>query len=420
MAAYDIKAKITGTGLGTFADDKVCSSIHLCERQCGEMYCSEKCKQAHWHQSHKLLCTGHAKEEDALVQFKIHAVRSNEIFLMVADMFAGVCCYVESQGLGLQGGPTGGPTGGCLEQQQAAASQLVESTFGSYVREQWWDAAVAPKNSDPQELTDALQVLVKDSYNFLSEALDIAGRGLSGVLTAELMSRTIGMFEQNNVGVQLRSPLQSFVSTLQAGSASTSHVSAAAQLISATLGNVGEEEEEDNGEWEHEYDSAYDNDDEEDEVAMEGDGDAMYCMEVGAFPGAKLTSSSSAAANSNKGDEGDTREKSTGDAALDNLHRLIEDDGFDTLFPPLDGVAFYRKICKINHSCEPNVRVIYKEHVPGAGVGLHAQMVSLKPIEEGEELVQSYIDQNMSFEKRKKALRDYGFECRCPKCQEGR
>jgi hypothetical protein len=47
---------------------------------------------------------------------------------------------------------------------------------------------------------------------------------------------------------------------------------------------------------------------------------------------------------------------------------------------------------------------------------LTAQVVALRPIEEGEELVHSYIDQQLSFEARREALLDYGFACSCPKC----
>lgn len=98
------------------------------------------------------------------------------------------------------------------------------------------------------------------------------------------------------------------------------------------------------------------------------------------------------------------------------LDQLIEDNGgADTLFPPLDGTGFFMTTCKINHSCDPNVFVQYNQD---PYLGLVLELVALKDIEEGEELVQSYIDQNLPTEKRQKALRDYGFQCRCHKCIE--
>jgi hypothetical protein len=74
------------------------------------------------------------------------------------------------------------------------------------------------------------------------------------------------------------------------------------------------------------------------------------------------------------------------------LKAMLEEVGADTVYPPLDGTAFYTTICRINHSCNPNVMVKYtciREH------GLCAQMVVLRDIAEGDELVQSYIDQTL-------------------------
>lgn len=85
-------------------------------------------------------------------------------------------------------------------------------------------------------------------------------------------------------------------------------------------------------------------------------------------------------------------EEPSGDASLDKLRALIKETGPDALFPPLDGTALYATLCKINHSCDPNVLVSYtftQEH------GLIAQLHALRPIQVGEELLQSYVDQNV-------------------------
>ena len=95
------------------------------------------------------------------------------------------------------------------------------------------------------------------------------------------------------------------------------------------------------------------------------------------------------------------------------LQEMIEMHGLNTLYPPLDGTAFYGTICRINHSCDPNVRVTY---VNSESYGLQAHLLALRPINIGEELVQSYIDQFESFTERQKALKDYGFSCSCSKC----
>lgn len=103
-------------------------------------------------------------------------------------------------------------------------------------------------------------------------------------------------------------------------------------------------------------------------------------------------------------------------SAHDRARSLISDCGEDSLFPPLDGTAFYHVTCRINHSCLPNVRVTYS---CDAENGLTLHMSSLSDISEGEELFQSYIDQNMPAADRSSALGDYGFKCRCQKCLDG-
>lgn len=67
----------------------------------------------------------------------------------------------------------------------------------------------------------------------------------------------------------------------------------------------------------------------------------------------------------------------------------------------------------INHSCIPNVASAscYNDS--------RISLVSLRPIESGDELLISYIDEELPFEERKaKLLKYYNFECRCQKCVE--
>ena len=91
-------------------------------------------------------------------------------------------------------------------------------------------------------------------------------------------------------------------------------------------------------------------------------------------------------------------------------------DDFDAIFSPLDGTAMFSTVCKMNHSCQPNVLVRYR-----AGWGkyrpLIAQCVALKYIYEGEELCISYIDSDATLMERREELENYGFECSCDKCK---
>lgn len=138
-------------------------------------------------------------------------------------------------------------------------------------------------------------------------------------------------------------------------------------------------------------------DEDEEEEEFTSDAEEENATEVGGASAAMETSQATGPVDEN----------------LAALQELIEEQGMDTLFPPLDGTAFYALICRINHSCDPNVRVVY---VNSPEFGLQATLLALRPIQPGEELVQSYIDQFQPFAVRQKALKDYGFQCVCTKC----
>ena len=56
----------------------------------------------------------------------------------------------------------------------------------------------------------------------------------------------------------------------------------------------------------------------------------------------------------------------------------------------------------------------------GAGAQpLRVRVEALREIGPDEELFFSYIDVEMGVEERQDALRDYGFVCKCPKCERG-
>lgn len=91
--------------------------------------------------------------------------------------------------------------------------------------------------------------------------------------------------------------------------------------------------------------------------------------------------------------EDDAAEMSDPLTSLDTLLMAIEEAGGpDTVFPPLDGTAFYSMLCRINHSCDPNVMVRYSQSRES---GLLAQLVALRDLIPEEELLYSYIDQSL-------------------------
>jgi len=77
----------------------------------------------------------------------------------------------------------------------------------------------------------------------------------------------------------------------------------------------------------------------------------------------------------------------------------------------VEGFALLAVANCMNHSCDPNVIASssHNDH--------RATFVALRPIEEGEELCISYVDDSLEWEERQKLLRKYyRFECTCVRC----
>lgn len=158
------------------------SPLVSCSCNCGEVYCSEQCREHHWSvKGHRLLCTGLITDDEAddhpLINFKVHAMTTNEIFLMVADVFASMCCHLDNLV----------STGVALNQ----AFDIVSRPLAGYVRELWWDAAITPKGYKPVAFKKSLKTLVKDTYDLLSEALQLEAKGYHVLLSEEYLSRSV-------------------------------------------------------------------------------------------------------------------------------------------------------------------------------------------------------------------------------------
>ncbi|PWV08307.1 hypothetical protein C3747_91g55 [Trypanosoma cruzi] len=77
------------------------------------------------------------------------------------------------------------------------------------------------------------------------------------------------------------------------------------------------------------------------------------------------------------------------------------------------GQGVYTVGCLFNHSCEPNLQVVYSESGDET-----LSVVALRDIEPGEELCISYIDESLSYPERQQELYEhYLFFCQCPKCE---
>ena len=331
-----------------------------CQSNCGTLYCNENCRDEHMKKSHKYLCTGYIDEKDAdnncLFQFILHSIETNEIFLLVGDVYARILCDID----------------------EGKSIENAMKPWLGYCRNKWEDVAKTNDTDETAvEFAETLKKLTLESWELLCDAFDLQSKKLDKILDHDFMSRTIGMFEQNNVGVRLTNPILNYIKKMDDDS----------ELIESMLDNIKQIsknlESLDDVEWEDVEDDE-ENDDNDDNKENEIENKSIF-VRVPTNP------------------------------KLIELEEILKEEGEENIFPPLDGTAFYKTICKINHSCCPNCIVRYNTD---SVQGLVAQVIALNEIEEGEELVQSYIDQSLDINSRQAALRDYGFECRCIKCTE--
>ena len=136
---------------------------------------------------HRLLCTGYITEEDAatspLINFKMHACATNEIFLLVADVFASICCEIQKM-----------REEGSLNDESILVAALFP--YSTFVRNPWWEVAIPSRDvlvTDPEEspakFATTLKQLVGESWNMLRVVLDLDSRGLTEILSSDYFAR---------------------------------------------------------------------------------------------------------------------------------------------------------------------------------------------------------------------------------------
>ena len=398
--------------------DDLPKSIVNCRSKCGTLYCSKKCEEESW-LSHSFMCTGNISEVECgdhpLMNFKVHAIQSNEIFLLVAEWIIKVLVsraieilmYKNSQ-----------------NHDKGRSLEDILEEFCDFTMVHWWDVVAYATDDnlnynevlvsdtdygddsssefiEEQDLTDTLKMLCEDSCSlfrdviiryFEDRAQDINQNDdigalyeayleceASGIISADMFSKIIGSFEQNAIGMRGHHPL--FEDTLFGDMDDAElDVHRSGKKFRTKYGNL-----------------------------------VLKCM-------------ANAGLYDQESDDGEACSNSTD--SLQNLQRGLEDlqiksqevfghsdnesDNFNRMFTPFDGTGMFSTACKMNHSCLPNVLVRYRS---GWMHPLILQCIALKNIVEGEELCISYIQSDDEFADRQKALKNYGFVCTCVKCQ---
>ena len=113
----------------------------------------------------------------------MHACATNEIFLLVADVFANICCEIEKM-----------REESSLDDESILVAALFP--YSTFVRNPWWEVAIPSRDilmTDPEEspakFAMTLKQLVCESWNMLREVLDLDSRGLTEVLSSDYFAR---------------------------------------------------------------------------------------------------------------------------------------------------------------------------------------------------------------------------------------
>ena len=91
-------------------------------------------------------------------------------------------------------------------------------------------------------------------------------------------------------------------------------------------------------------------------------------------------------------------------------------DALDVAYSsPCEGTGIFPLQAMLNHSCEPNVTLL-KEEGPEEHDGRVVARL-MRDVAAGEELCNAYVDISLPVRRRRRELREYGFECDCPRCE---
>ena len=91
-------------------------------------------------------------------------------------------------------------------------------------------------------------------------------------------------------------------------------------------------------------------------------------------------------------------------------------DALDAAYStPCDGTGIFPMQATMNHSCEPNVTLLKEEGAEERDGRVVARL--MRDVGAGEELCNAYVDIGLPVRRRRRELREYGFECDCARCE---
>mmetsp|Transcript_64896 Transcript_64896/g.120763 ORF Transcript_64896/g.120763 Transcript_64896/m.120763 type:complete len:482 (-) Transcript_64896:9-1454(-) len=349
-----------------------------CSKGCGELYCSTACRDAHYMHSHNLLCAGLVETEDhPLIKFKYLAIENTDTLLLAAQVFAHLVNRAKA-------------VGGGADTTRALLQELFAFCHAPLKE------ASRPPPGRAKDVEFALHCdrLVGEAAELLKAAFDLHSPSEAAALFEHgplYLSELLGLFEYNNIDVEVASPLGSyFQSRAQMLGMAVAQGSADAQqelqLLEALL---REKEWVMRCVWGEETTGIFDDglDEEGDDIAMSED------EEDDLDEGAISAAAEAAMAKARQYVDGLS------------MNQLLQ-----TRWPAMHGTALFVSVARINHSCAPNLKVDFPDN------SCRLRATALQPLSSGAELCISYIHSELPVQERRRQLAEYGFACNCERC----
>lgn len=351
------------------------------------MYCSEACRDAHFRHSHNLLCTGPIQQEDhPLIRFKYHALEHTDTLLLAAQVLAHLVNRSRASG--------GGP-----EALRGLIAELMVFCHAPFTQA----CRPPPGRERDVEFVAHTDGLIAEAARLLRAAFEIHAPAEAAVLFEHgpaLLSEVLGLFEYNNIDVEVNSMLAPFfaskVQALAASCTSNPQVAAELQAVERLL---REKEWMMRCAWGEETTGIYEDDGEapsgpDSSMTAELDGDAAM-GEGDAAAGDLYDPKVSSALMAEVGAE----------VGRMSLEQLVQ-----APWPTVHGTALFVTVARINHSCVPNLKIEFHRN------SAVLTAIALRPLKAEEELCISYIRQEADVKTRRRQLLEYGFTCSCEKC----
>jgi len=300
------------------------SDTVYCPSGCGEVYCSQTCCTESFSQFHRAMCVGPLENDHPLVKFKKHSLEHYDELVLSGNLF----CFIAH--LACDG----------REESVDKVQRLMLELGNEFQGGKWeeTDTGVCPERH---------AILVK-AFELLKTALLPRAPTIFEPLfiTNEFFSRTLSIFERNNVDIDIKSPMDDVIHHAAEGSPDGGE-----HLRRLLVQKHVQDKEQD-----------------------DTDMTEMTEMDPKSMP----------------------------------IKDLL-----DTEWPAFHGTGLYKVAAMMNHSCDPNVQLEYRNGTRQISV------VASRRIEASEELSHAYIPDvgDMPVELRKENLKEIGFDCSCIKCK---